>query len=152
MLGTYGTATMMVNLYETLTFVPSSKKKCHSDSYLPSTSTIHLFLSVRSASLMELPSLTRQSNACPDCQHHHRHGSISLAEHEVGLTGARFGGYAHEQRFEDAHEPFIHSRDVDYSRESSDYQTSGFGSPRRSAETLATDTRTDLGDIADCLA
>jgi hypothetical protein len=107
------------------------------------TSTIHLFLSVRSASLVERPALTWQPNACPDCQHHHRHGSNFLAEHEVGLTGARFG-YAH------AHEPFIHSRDVD-SRESSDYQTSGFDSPRPSAETLATDIRTDLGDIADCL-
>jgi hypothetical protein len=118
------------------------------------TSTIHLFLSVRSASLMELPNLTRQPNACLDCQHHHRHGGhvggMLLAEHEVGLTGARFG-HTREHGFDDAHEPFIYSRDVD-SRKSSEYQTSGFNSPRRSAETLATDLRTDLGDIADYLA
>lgn len=73
-----------------------------------------------------------------------------LGEHEVGLIGGRFG-HAREHGFEDAHEPFIYSRDVD-SRESSEYQTSGFDSPRRSAETLATDIRTDLGDIADYLA
>jgi hypothetical protein len=118
------------------------------------TSTIHLFLSVRSASLTELPNLTRQPNACLDCQHHHRHGGhvrgMLLAEHEVGLTGARFG-HTREHGFDDAHEPFIYSRDVD-SRKSSEYQTSGFNSPRRSAETLATDLRTDLGDIADYLA
>jgi hypothetical protein len=73
-----------------------------------------------------------------------------LGEHEVGLTGGRFG-YAREHGFEDSPQFFIGSRDVD-SRESSEYQTSGFDSPRRSAETLATDVRTDLGDIADCLA
>lgn len=115
------------------------------------TSTIHLFLSVRSA--MELPTLTWQPHACLDCQHHHRHGgnagSKLLAGHEVGLPGARLD-YALEHGFVDTHEPFI-SRDVD-PRESSEYQTSGFDSPRRSAETLATDVRTDLGDIADCLA
>jgi len=83
-------------------------------------------------------------------EHHYQNRTLLLAEQEVGLTGARFG-YVHEHGFEDAHKPFIHSRDID-SRESSEYQTSGFASPRGSAETLATDMRTDLGDIADCLA
>jgi hypothetical protein len=144
MLGTYGTATMMINLYDrtplprwsVLTFANNS--------------TIHLFLSVRSASLIELPTITWQSDSCPDCQHHRRHRSISMAGHHLGLPGAGFG-HSHEHRFKDAHQPFIGSRDVD-SRESSEYQTSGFNSPRRSAETLATDMRTDFGDIADRLA
>lgn len=111
-------------------------------------SAIHLFLSVRSASLIELPTITWQSTSCPDCQHHQRHRSISLAGHQLGLPGH---GHSHEHRFKDAHQPFIRSRDIE-SRESSEYQTSGFNSPRRSAETLATDIRTDFGDIADRLA
>jgi hypothetical protein len=113
-------------------------------------STIHLFLSIRSARWIELPTLEWQSNTCPDCQHHRRHRSVSLAGHQLGLSGAEFG-HLHEQNYRDAQQPFIDSQDVD-SRESSEYQTSGFNSPRRSAETLATDIRTDLGDIADRLA
>ena len=73
-----------------------------------------------------------------------------MAGHQLGLPGAGFG-HPHEHRFKEAHQPFIRSRDVE-SRESSEYQTSGFNSPRRSAETLATDMRTDFGDIADRLA
>jgi hypothetical protein len=143
MLGTYGTATMMVNLYERS---PSSRWNFLT---LAIISTIHLFLSVRSASLIELPTITWQSDSCPDCQHHRRHRSISLAGHQLGIPGAGFG-HRHEHGFKDVHQPFIRSRDVDVdSRESSEYQTSGFNSPRRSAETLATDARTDFGDIAD---
>ena len=75
---------------------------------------------------------------------------MSLAGHQLGMPGAGYG-HSHEHRFEDAHQPFIRSRDV-RPREPSEYQTSGFNSPRRSAETLATDIRADFGDIADRLA
>jgi len=120
-LSTYGSATLILNF------------------------TIHLFLSVRSTN-----TLTQHSHACLDCQHHHRHRRISLAGHEAGLSSARFGHHAHDHGyFQDARQPFMHSREDVDSRESSEYQTSGFNSPRQSAETLAT---TDKGDIADCLA
>jgi hypothetical protein len=144
MLGTYGTTTMMINLYE------RSQLPRYTLLTFTTISTIHLFLSVRSASLIELPTITWQSNSCPDCQHHQRHRSVSLAGHQLGLPGAG-SEHSHEQRFKEAHQPFIRSRDVE-SRESSEYQTSGFNSPRRSAETLATDIRADFGDIADRLA
>jgi hypothetical protein len=55
---------------------------------------------------------------------------------------------AHEHSFKEARQPFITSRD-DLSRDSSEYQTSGFNSPRLSAETLGTNLHTELGDIAD---
>lgn len=146
MLGTYGTSTMMVNLYDSYSL---SRRGLLTFAIV---STIHLFLSVRSASLIELPTITWQSDSCPDCQHHRRHRSISLAGHQLELPGAGFG-HRHQHGFKDVQQPFIRSRDVDVdSRESSEYQTSGFNSPRRSAETLATDIRTDFGDIADRLA
>lgn len=46
----------------------------------------------------------------------------------------------------------MHTRnddDDDESRESSEYQTSGFNSPRRSAETLATDMHHDITEAVD---
>ena len=70
----------------------------------------------------------------------------------MGLPGSAMG-YPHEHGGKDFHRPFIQGDDEeDGSRESSEYQTSGFNSPRQSAETLATDIRTDFGDTADRLA
>jgi hypothetical protein len=111
------------------------------------TSLIHLFLSIRYARWIVIE---WQPSACPDCQRHRRHRSISLAGQQLGLSGVG-SEHLHEHDFKDVQQPLFHSGDVD-SRESSEYQTSGFNSPRRSAETLATDMRTDLGDIADRLA
>lgn len=144
MLGAYGTTTMMINLCET--YLPTSRLSLTG----AVNSSIHLFLSVCSIRLMNLPTLTWQSNSCPDCEHHHNHRSTSRARHHVGSTGPQIGN-AHEHGLKEACQPFIHSGDED-SRESSEYQTSGFNSPRRSAETLATDFHTDLGEVADRFA
>jgi hypothetical protein len=144
MLGAYGTTTMMINLCDL--FLPTRWPLLTS----AVNSTIHLFLSVCSIRLMSLPTLTWQSSSCPDCEHHHNHRSTSRARHHIGVTGPRIGN-AHGHSLEEAHQPFINSGDED-SRESSEYQTSGFSSPRRSAETLATDFYTDLGEVADRFA
>jgi hypothetical protein len=66
-----------------------------------------------------------------------------VAGHRIGFSG---DGAAHEHGIKDVHQPFIQSRDEEEARESSEYATSGFNSPRRSAETLATDLCRD-GDV-----
>ena len=48
-------------------------------------------------------------------------------------------GAPHEHRNKDVHQPFMQDDEEEGSRESSEYQTSGFNSPRQSAETLGTD-------------
>lgn len=86
-----------------------------------------------------MPTIVWQSGACANCQHHELpHRSISVAGHRMGLPGATMG-YPHEHGSKDFHQPFIQDENEDGSRESSEYQTSGFNSPRQSAETLGTD-------------
>jgi hypothetical protein len=90
-----------------------------------------------------MPTIVWQSRACANCQHqevHHR--SVSVAGHRMRLPGAAMG-FPNEHSHKDFRQPFIQDDDEDGSRESSEYQTSGFNSPRQSEETLGTDYQHD---------
>jgi hypothetical protein len=107
------------------------------------TSLIHFYLAVQAFRTggLEMPTIVWQSSGCANCRHHELpHRSVSVAGHRMGLTGAAMG-YPHEHGSKDFHRPFIQDDDEEDSRESSEYQTSGFDSPRQSAETLGTDFR-----------
>jgi hypothetical protein len=68
-----------------------------------------------------------------------------VAGHRIGFPG-NAAEYPHDHSNKDIHQPFIQGGDDDNdegSRDSSEYQTSGFNSPRQSAETLATDLHHD---------
>jgi len=108
---------------------------------LPAPSLIHFYLSVQAfrSGGLEMPTIVWQPSGCANCQHqelHHR--SVSVAGHRIRLPSTAMGA-PHEHRNKDVHQPFIQDDDEEGSRESSEYQTSGFNSPRQSAETLGTD-------------
>lgn len=77
-----------------------------------------------------------QPNTCAHCNHDHHTVSLPGGA-TIGLNGPG-AGVPHDHGTHEAHQPFIDESD-EARRDSSDYQTSGFGSPRRSLETLATD-------------
>lgn len=110
---------------------------------VPHRSTIHSYLGLISMHHVEFPKLviswgSSPHHACTHCDNHHH--SLSLPRGgPIGLNVGGAGlGLPHEHGAHEAHQPFIDESD-EARRDSSDYQTSGFGSPRRSAETLATD-------------
>lgn len=133
MLGTFGSSTMILNLYANAPFLSPSEFFL----IILHDSTIHSYLAAISMDQIEFPRLVIawRSSPCAHCNHDHHH--VSLPGGPLGLGGAGLG-LPHEHGVHGVHQPFIDSSD-DAARDSSDYQTSGFGSPRRSAETLATD-------------
>lgn len=141
MVGVYGTSVMMFNVY--VTNISLSRFFCYANSAC--SSLIHFYLAVQAfrSGGLEMPTIVWQSGACANCQHHElHHRSVSVAGHRVGFPGAAMG-YSNEHGHKDFHQPFIRDDDEDGSRESSEYQTSGFNSPRQSAETLGTDYQHD---------
>jgi hypothetical protein len=100
-------------------------------------SAIHSYLAAISKDQIEFPRLVISWRSSPCSHFNHDHHHVSLPGGPMGLGGAGVG-LPHERGVRGVHQPFIDSSD-DAARDSSDYQTSGFGSPRRSAETLATD-------------
>jgi hypothetical protein len=142
MLGTYGTAVMMLCLYATCPLLNIATQFLT----LPTFSLIHVYLAIEALRTggFELPTIVWQSSACPDCQHYKLdHRSVSVAGHRIGFPG-NVTVYPHDHGNKDIHQPFIQGGDDEEgSRDSSEYQTSGFNSPRQSAETLATEFQHD---------
>jgi hypothetical protein len=141
MVGVYGTSVMMFNVYAT----KLSRFRFQHMLTLSAHSLIHFYLAVQAFRTggLEMPTIVWQSSACANCQHHELpHRSVSVAGHRMGLPGAVMG-YPHEHGSKDFHRPFIQDGDEEDLRESSEYQTSGFNSPRQSAETLGTDFHHD---------
>jgi hypothetical protein len=101
---------------------------------------IHTYISLRS------PSFLFRSNPCPNCNHvpspyWQRHITLPAddsgrpANHQHGAR-AHSAGPGHSRSSKEIYaQPFLHAYDGD-ARESSEFQTSGFNTPRQSAETL----------------
>ena len=141
MVGVYGTSVMMFNVY--VANISVFRFSCCANS--ARSSLIHFYLAVQAfrSGGLEMPTIVWQSSACANCQHqelHHR--SVSVAGHRMRLPGVAMG-FPNEHSHKDFRQPFIQDDDEDGSRESSEYQTSGFNSPRQSAETLGTDYQHD---------
>lgn len=142
MVGVYGTSVMMFNVCVTKHLPDSIFQPTL---ILPALSLVHFYLAVQAfrSGGLEMPTIVWQSKGCANCRHHELHRrDVPVAGPRMGMPGAAMG-YPHEHGHKDFHQPFIQNDDEDGSRESSEYQTSGFNSPRQSAETLGTDYQHD---------
>ena len=162
MLCAYGIVPMMVNLYVDLP-VPFPTKTEDNANELPSC--IHTYLALRA-----LPSLF-EPEPCPNCdytppskslfprwQRQHSHVALPTedpddeendqehaARHPQVQIVSRSGGPGHSRSVKEIYQPPFSERtqgDEDANaRESSEFQTSGFNTPRQSAETLESERR-----------
>lgn len=118
------------------------------------TSCIHAYLALRS------PSVLFQPRPCPNCNHiapstlprWRRH--VALPADSAPTTyqhpaQAQTSGPGHSRSSKDIYAPpFTHTYG-DEARESSEFQTSGFNTPRQSAETLRSEARESREGLID---
>ncbi|KAL1587912.1 hypothetical protein WHR41_03131 [Cladosporium halotolerans] len=114
MLGTYATFPMMINF------------------------CIHTYLT-----LLALPALFAP-RSCPNCNHS-LPSALPRWQRRVALPNEHIadGGPGHSRSAKEVYAPFARPYDEDHrvARESSEFQTSGFNTPRQSAETLGSERR-----------
>ena len=121
-LATYGTTPMLLNLYVPLSG-SSTKKYSKILTHLPRT--LHMFATLHT--ICTKVHISSQTGSCPNCHHNILRVPRSAADPESGDKNT----VRTDVRFYDAEE-----------RVSSEFQTSGFNTPRQSEETLASSTRT----------
>jgi hypothetical protein len=98
-----------------------------------------VFLGVSAISFVDLglPTLVWRSSICPCC-HDLLHSKHALAGRESGIAEVENERWR-DRHIRDVQQPFIGGPHGESIRSSSEYQTSGFTSPRQSAETLGTE-------------
>jgi hypothetical protein len=143
----------------------SAPKRKHSTNKSP-TSCIHAYLALRS------PSTLFQPRPCPNCNHippsalprwqRQRHVALpadssptiyhppAQGQGQLQTQGhVHAGGPGHSRSSKEIYAPFMHSygdgEGEGDARESSEFQTSGFNTPRQSAETLRSEGREEEG-------
>lgn len=132
MLCSYGMMPMIVNLYVRHFLRPQSND-IHSTN---TSSCIHIYLFTRS-----IPSLFAPK-PCPNCNHVRTSTSILPRwQKHVALPHDHNGsseqtGPGHSRSSREIYRPFMRAYGDEDARESSEFQTSGFNTPRQSADTL----------------